>query len=151
MLEIYVDGDGCPVKEEVYRVARRYGVAVHVVANSPMRVPAEPAIRLVVVGSGFDEADDWIAGRIGPGDVAITNDVRLAARCLARGARVIGSKGQVHTDESIGGTVAGRDLMEGLRAMGVVTPGPASFSPKHRSQFLSSLDEAVQGIKRKGR
>ncbi len=150
MFEIYVDGDGCPVKEEVYRVARRYGWVVHVVANSSMRVPAEETIRLVVVGNGFDEADDWIAERIGPGDVAVTNDVRLAARCVGRGARVLGSKGQVHTEESIGGTLAGRDLMDGLRQMGVLTPGPASFSPKHRSHFLSRLDEAIQAIRRKG-
>src|SRR5271167_1741433 len=98
---IYLDADACPVKEEVYRVARRYDIRVYVVANSPLRVPQDALIELVVVKGGFDAADDWIAERIGVGDIAITADILLADRCLRRGARVLGPKGLAFTEEAI--------------------------------------------------
>src|SRR5947209_2942519 len=100
MLTLYVDADACPVKQEVYRVARRYELPVKVVANAPLRVPADPRVELVV-RPGFGAADDWIAGQAGPGDVVVTADIPLAARCLARGARVLGPKGQPFTDNDL--------------------------------------------------
>src|SRR5205085_1582689 len=113
MLTIYIDADACPVKDEVYRVARRYAMPVAVVANAPLRVPASGQVQLVV-RSGFGAADDWIAEQAGPGDVVITADIPLAGRCLARGARVLGPKGQPFTDNDIGSALAMRDLMEEL-------------------------------------
>lgn len=148
MLEVYVDADGCPVKEEVYRVARRYGLTVWVVSNRPVRVPMEDRIFPVAVGGAFDAADDWIEGRIGEGDIAVTADLPLAARCLRKGAAVLGPKGQVHDEETIGGALAGRELMDQLRQMGMATGGPAPMTPRDRSAFLSRMDETVQRIRR---
>src|SRR5436309_1702769 len=147
MLTIYVDADACPVKEEVYRVARRYGVRVVVVANAPLRVPADPLVELVV-RTGFGAADDWIAGQVGPGDVAVTADVPLAARCVANGAVVLDPKGRRLDAASVGEAVAVRDLMDGLRQAGVATGGPAPMAAKDRSRFLSRLDEAVNAARR---
>ena len=147
MLTIYVDADACPVKQEVYRVARRYGMRVAVVANAPLRVPADELIELVVRPC-FGAADDWIAGQAGPGDVVVTADIPLAARCLARGARVLDPKGRPFTDNDIGSALALRDLMDGLRQGGTVTGGPAPMTPKDRSRFLSKLDEAVNAVRR---
>ena len=142
MLTIYVDADACPVKDEVYRVARRYALPVKVVANAPLRVPADPLVELVV-RPGFGAADDWIAEQAGPGDVVVTADIPLAARCLAKGARVLSPKGQPFTDNDIGAALAMRDLMDELRQGGAVTGGPAPMTAKDRSRFLSKLDEAV--------
>src|SRR5918911_3286660 len=114
MLTIYVDADACPVKEEVYRVARRYGLRVLVVANAPLRVPADALVELIV-RPGFGAADDWIAEQAGPGDVVVTADIPLAARCLAKGARVLGPKGRGFTDNDIGAALAMRDLTDMLR------------------------------------
>lgn len=147
MLTVYVDADACPVKDEVYRVARRYAVRVAVVANAPLRVPADDLVGLVV-RPGFGAADDWIADQAGPGDVVVTADVPLAARCLARGARVLDPKGRPFTDNAIGTALATRDLMDGLRQAGVATGGPAPMTPKDRSRFLSKLDEAVNAVRR---
>ena len=140
---LYVDGDGCAVKEEVYRVAERYRLPVWVVANRWMRTPDSPRIESVIVGDGLDAADDWIAERAGPRDVVITADIPLAARCLDNGARVLGPKGREFTDESIGGALAGRAISSHLREIGVVTGGPAPMAKKDRSRFLSRLDEIV--------
>ena len=150
-MSIFVDADACPVKEEVYRVARRHGVKVHVVANAPLRVPPEDLIELVVVRGGFDAADDWIVAHIGPGDVAITTDIPLADRCLKRGARVLGPKGNVFTEDSIGEALATRALLDMLRQSGEVGGGPAPFAKADRSRFLSKLDEALHAIRRQGR
>ncbi len=147
MRTIYVDADACPVKDEVYKVARRYGLQVAVVANAPLRVPADPLIELVV-RPGFGAADDWIAEQAGPGAVVVTADVPLAARCLAKGALALGPKGHRWTDRDIGNALATRDLMEGLRRCGVRTGGPAPMTPKDRSRFLSKLDEAVNAVRR---
>jgi uncharacterized protein YaiI (UPF0178 family) len=149
-MAIYVDGDACPVKEETYRVARRHGVKVFVVANAIMRVPAEELIELVVVRGGFDMADDWIVERIGAGDVAITTDIPLAERCLAKGARVLGPKGHTFTEDAIGEAMATRALLDMLRQSGEFGGGPAPFGKPDRSRFLSKLDETLHAIRKRG-
>jgi len=146
-LTIYIDADACPVKEEIYRVARRYQMHVTVVANAPQRVPTDPLVELVV-RPGFGAADDWIAEQAGPADIVITADIPLAARCLAKDARVLDAKGHVHTDSSIGSALAMRDLMNDLRQDGTVTGGPEPMTAKDRSKFLSKLDEAVNALRR---
>ena len=148
MLHIYVDADACPVKQEVYRVARRYGLAVTLVANSWMRVPDESWLALEVVGEGFDAADDWIVGRVRPDDIVITADVPLASRCLKGGARVIGPTGKPFTDDNIGQAVATRDLLAGIRGAGEMTGGPPPITKRDRSRFLQQLDEVIQSIRR---
>ena len=146
MTEIYIDGDACPVREEVYRVATRLGLGVFVVSNGsrPIRPPGLPNVRMILVGAGSDAADDWIAERIGANDVCVTSDVPLAARCLAKGARALGPNGRVWTPSNIGGALAGRELSRHLRELGVTTRGPAPLSKQDRSRFLSALDTAVQ-------
>ena len=150
-MPIYVDGDACPVKEEVYRVARRYGLRVWVVANEWLRVPEEPLIARIIVAEGLDRADDWIAERIGPGDIAITADVPLADRCVKRGARVIAPNGRPFTEASIGADLATRDLMTALREAGEIRGGGRPFTKQDRSRFLGALDTAIQAIRRTGR
>lgn len=146
---IYVDADACPVKEEVYKVARRVGCDVRVVANSFIRTPGEPRIQFVLVDAGADAADDWIAERAKAGDVVVTNDIPLAARSLEMGAEVISPTAKVFTAAMIGAALATRDLMEHLRSFGQVTSGPPPFAPKDRSAFLSALDAAINRAKRK--
>ncbi len=148
MLTIYVDADACPVKEEVYRVALRCELQVRVVANSFIQTPRSALVELVTVGSGDDVADDWIAERAGPGDIVVTADIPLAARCLEAGARVVGSKGVEFTEESIGGALAGRALAQHLREAGVDAGGPAPMSKKDRGRFLNTMDAIVQSIRR---
>lgn len=148
MLNIYVDADACPVKEEVYRVARRYGLGVTLVANAPFRVPADENFQLVVVPGGIDVADDWIAERAAEGDVVITADIPLAARCLARGARVIGTTGNPFTEDNVGGALATREILSHLRESGEITSGPPPFAPRDRSRFLQALDAAIQSVRR---
>ena len=147
MLTIYVDADACPVKDEVYRVAIRYAMRVAVVANASLRVPAGELVELVV-RPGFGAADDWIAEQAGAGDVVVTADIPLAARCLAKGARVLDAKGRAFTDNDIGSALALRGLLDELRQGGVVTGGPAPMTPKDRSRFLFKLDEAVNAVRR---
>lgn len=148
MLDVYVDADGCPVKEEVYRVARRYGLTVYVVSNRPINVPLEERVHAVVVDDAFDATDDWIVEHIGEGDIAITADLPLADRCIKRGACVLGPKGQVHDEDSIGEALATRELMDQLRQMGATTGGPSPMSKRDRSIFLSRLDETIQRVRR---
>lgn len=147
-MAIYVDADACPVKEEVYRVARRHQAPVFVVANASLRVPAEPLIELVLVRGGFDAADDWIAERAGPADVVITADIPLAERCLKAGARVLGPKGHVFTEDSIGEALATRALLDMLRQSGEFGGGPAPFARADRSRFLAKLDELLHAVRR---
>ncbi|MFO0851913.1 MAG: YaiI/YqxD family protein [Gemmataceae bacterium] len=147
MPTIYVDADACPVKPEVYKVAGRYGIPVVVVANSPMMVPSNPPVELVVV-PGFGAADDWIAGKAGPGDIAVTADVPLAARCVAAGAVALSPKGRLLDANTVGEALAVRDLMEGLRTAGTATGGPAPMTAKDRSRFLAELDKAVHAARR---
>jgi uncharacterized protein len=148
MLHIYVDADACPVKEEVYRVARRYELRVTLVANSPLRVPADERIELVVVPGGLDVADDWIAERATKGDIVITADIPLAARCLASGARVIGTTGNPFTEDNVGNALATREILSHLRDSGEITSGPPPFAKRDRSRFLQALDSAIQSVLR---
>ena len=144
MTTLFIDADACPVKDEVYRVARRYGLKVFVVSNGWMQVPrGEPLIEQVVVDAGPDVADDWIAERASPGDVVITADIPLADRCLKAGAQALKSNGQPFTPDSIGSALAGRMVGEHLRSIGVATAGPPPFSAADRSRFLQALDQAV--------
>lgn len=145
---IFVDADACPVKEEIYRVARRTGTAVRIVANSYFRVPLEPLVEQVVVGDGFDAADDWIAARAGAHTVVVTGDILLADRCVHAGATVLGHDGRRFTAASIGNAVAARALAEHRRAMGESGGGPAPFAAADRSRFLSALDEAIGRLRR---
>ena len=147
MLTIYIDADACPVKDEVYRVARRYALRVMVVANAPLRIPSDGLMEMVV-RSGFGAADDWIAEQAGPGDIVVTADIPLAARCLGKGACVLDPKGRRFTDNDIGSALAMRDLMDELRQGGAVTGGPAPMTSKDRSRFLSKLDEAASAVRR---
>lgn len=142
---IYVDADACPVKEEVYKVARRCGCAVFVVANMFIRTP--PGVEAVVVDAGPDVADDWIAERVQSGDIVITNDIPLASRTLKAGGSALGANGKPFTQASIGSALAQRELMEHLRSFGEVTGGPKPFSQADRSRFLNALDAAVQRAK----
>ncbi|MEO7793455.1 MAG: YaiI/YqxD family protein [Thermoanaerobaculia bacterium] len=145
MPRILIDADACPVKEEIYRVARRLAVPVVVVANSRMRVPLAATIELVVVASGqLDDVDDWIAERAGPGDIVVSADIRLAARCLAGGAQVLAPDGRPFTEEGIGSALATRELMAGLREAGTMSGGPKPFAAADRSRFLHALDLAVR-------
>jgi len=144
MFEIFVDADACPVKEEVYVVASRYNVPVVLVANQRMRTPTDLDVTLVVVESGPDVADDWIAEHVREHDVVVTADIPLAARCLERRASALGSDGRPFTEDMIGGALASRQLGADLREMGVVGRGPAALSARDRSRFLSRLDEMVQ-------
>ena len=145
---IYVDADGCPVKNEVYRVAKRYGLKVYLVSNSRMRIPQEELFELVIVDEQFNAADDWIVEQVRDNDIVVSADIPLAARCLEKGARVIDPKGRVFTKESIGDALANRELMAYLRDMGNMTGGPAPFEKKDRSRFLQRLDDIIQAAVR---
>ncbi len=148
MLNIFVDADACPVKEEVYRVAGRFGLNVTLVANSRMRVPTEPWIALQIVTDGLDAADNWIADHVEPNDIVVTADIPLAHRCLEKGARIIGPTGKPFTEDNIGQSVATRNLLSELRDAGVVMGGPAPLTKRDRSRFLQQLDEVIQSIRR---
>ena len=148
VLEIYVDADACPVKSEVYRVAERHGLRVHIVAHQAMRVPDRDWIAATILPEAPDAADDWIAEHIQADDICITSDVPLVDRCLKCGARVIGPKGRVFTESSIGDVLATRNLLTHLRDAGQITGGPAPFAEKDRSRFLNVLHETIVAIKR---
>ena len=145
---IYVDADACPVKDEIYRVAIRHGLPVSVVAGNFIRVPRDPLIERIAAGSGMDAADDWIAEHAGKGDIVITSDIPLASRCVKAGCEVIAPNGKPFTEQSIGMTLAVRNLMTDLRSSGEVTGGPRSFAPRDRSAFLSALDQAIRRVRR---
>jgi uncharacterized protein YaiI (UPF0178 family) len=147
-IEIFVDADACPVKDEVYKVAHRYGLKVWVVANAFMTVPAHPRIERVIVEAGPDVADDWIAERAQAGDIVVTNDIPLAERALGAGAAVIAPNGRVFTRDSIGAAIAQRAIMEQIRSTGEFTGGPRPFERADRSRFLQALDEAVNRSRR---
>lgn len=144
MIAIFVDGDGCPVKDETYVVATRYGVPVALVANSWLHVPHGFGVEMVVVEQGPDAADDWIVEHLEPGDVVVTADLPLAARCLKAGARVLGTTGRAFSEDSIGDLLATRDLKEHLRGAGILSGGPPPMSARDRSRFQAKLDELVQ-------
>jgi uncharacterized protein YaiI (UPF0178 family) len=147
---IYIDADACPVKEEVYKVAGRYSVNVCVVANSRMKTPLDGRVTLKMVPGGFDGTDDWIADQAGPGDIVVTSDIPLAARCIRSGARVLGTRGEEFTEAGIGDALAMRALKDHLRQTGEITGGPAPMDRKSRSRFLSTLDEIINAVGREG-
>ena len=150
MTAIYVDADACPVREEIYRVATRLQAPVYVVSNGsrPIRAPGLPNVEMVMVASGPDAADDWIAERIGPADLCATADIPLAARCLARGARALAFNGREWTQANIGNALAGRAIGQHLREIGVQTGGPTALTPRDRSAFLNALDRLVHAARR---
>ena len=147
-LRILVDADACPVKAEVYRVARRYDLRVTLVAGAWMRIPDVPNLALEVVDQGFDAADDWIVARAGDGDIVITADIPLAARCLERGAHVLGPTGRPFTTANIGDAVATRNLLSEMRGAGLDSGGPPPFDARDRSRFLQALDRAVHALRK---
>jgi uncharacterized protein len=148
LITIYVDADGCPVKNEVYRVARRVGLKVCLVSNSKMGIPQEELFELVIVNGQFNAADDWIVEQVRGNDIVVSADIPLAARCLEKDARVIDPRGRVFTKESIGDALANRELMAYLRDMGNMTGGPAPFDKRDRSRFLQRLDDVIQAAVR---
>ncbi|MGJ3230890.1 MAG: YaiI/YqxD family protein [Oceanicaulis sp.] len=147
-MTVYVDADACPVKDEVIRVAERHKTEVKLVCDSGLRRPQSAWAELVIVPEGADAADDWIAERIGPGDICITGDIPLADRCLKAGAKALDHRGQAFTANSIGSKLAMRDLMSDLRSAGMETGGPKGFAPRDRSAFLNALEQAFQDTKR---
>ena len=149
-LVVLVDADACPVKNEIYRVAGRHGIKTYVVCNSFIQVPRDPRIERVVVPEGMNVADDWIAEKARPGAVVVTADIPLAGRCVKLGATAIAPNGRLFTEDSIGMTLATRNLMEELRSAGAVTGGPQPFTQKDRSAFLSALDLAIVRLTRAG-
>ncbi|MBA3686817.1 MAG: YaiI/YqxD family protein [Planctomycetes bacterium] len=150
MLHIYIDADACPVKDETYRVAKRYGLSVTVVANQWMNMPNDPTVRLEVVDDGFDAADDWIVAHVGKGDIVISEDIPLAARCLAKGARVITGRGSLFDADSIGSALASRELMQYLRGAGDVRGGPKPMQASDRNAYLQALDKLIHAVKKHG-
>lgn len=148
MTEIYIDADACPVKEETLRVARRHKLKTYIVSDGGVRPERDPLVEMVYVASGEDAADNWIAERIARADVCVTNDIRLAARCLDNGARAIKPNGEPFSEAGIGMAVANRNLMADLRETGAVTGGPAPFSKADRARFLDRLEQLVRAAQR---
>jgi hypothetical protein len=147
-IKIYIDADACPVKEETYKVAMRYGLRTFVVSNKFIQVPKASLIERAVVSAGADVADDWIVEHLHAGDVVVTNDIPLAARALAKGAHAVAPHGRAFTEDSIGMALAQRALMDHIRSTGEATGGPPPFSPAHRSQFLQALDQIISRERR---
>lgn len=148
MPEIYIDGDACPVKHEILRVAERHGLKVHLVSGSYLHMPEHPLLNRIVAGDKFDAADDWIAEHIGRSDIAITADIPLAGRCLKRGAHVLGPTGKPFNETNIGQALAMRELNAHLRDTGEIKGYNPSFSKKDRSRFLEALEQVIQTIAR---
>ncbi|MBK19069.1 MAG: hypothetical protein CMM52_09585 [Rhodospirillaceae bacterium] len=148
MVEIYVDADACPVKDEIERVATRHGLKTYLVCDGGIRPSQNPLLQLVVVSQGTDAADDWIAEHIGKADICVTNDIPLADRCLKQGAFALKPNGEIYTDDSIGMALATREIMQGLRETGEVTGGPRPFSKADRSKFLDRMEVTVQAAKK---
>ena len=147
MLRILVDADAVPVKQEIFRVALRYGIKVIMVANSPVNIPEEDWLESVIVSGRFDAADDWIVENTQKDDIVVTADIPLASRCLKKASRVLDYRGRIFTENSIGNLLATRDLMAHLRDIGVNTGGPKVFGKNDRSRFLQSLDTIIQSIR----
>lgn len=140
---VYIDADACPVKDETYKVAGRYGLVTWVVSNSFIQIPKSDMIRRMIVDAGPDVADDWIADQVAPGDVVVTNDFPLAGRVLEKGGDAVAPNGKPFTSDSIGAALAQRALMEHIRSTGEITGGPPPFSAASRSQFLQTLDQTI--------
>ena len=148
MIQIYVDADASPVRDDALKVARRYGLKIYFVANFKIRFPKDELIEMVVVSEDLDAADDWILERISDQDIVVTGDVPFAARCVKKGTRVVDFRGRVFTEDSIGEALANRDLMTYLRDLGTMTGGPTPRKKRDQSRFLQSLDEQIQALLR---
>ena len=150
MTILYIDADACPVKAETLKVAERHAVEVVIVSNGGIRPSRDPMVKTVVVPEGPDAADMWIADRIGPGDICITGDIPLAARCLEAGAQALKHNGEPFTPANIGTLLGMRDLMADIRAANPlgIPGGGKPFSPADRSRFLQALDQMVRRAKR---
>jgi uncharacterized protein YaiI (UPF0178 family) len=144
MVEIYIDADACPVKDETIRVANRHKLKTWLVCDGGIRPSRDPMVELVVVAQGADAADDWIADHIQPADICVTNDIPLAARCLKQGGLAIKPNGEHFTENGIGMALAQRELMQSLRERGEITGGPKPFNRRDKSEFLNQLEMAVQ-------
>ena len=154
MFIIYVDADACPVKDEVYRVAKRYEWKVVVAANAHMFVPKNPLFELVVQAASFNAVDDWIAENADAGDIVVTADIPLAERCLSKKAKVIDPKGRRFTNKDIGHMMATREIMNILRQNPMSerhAGGPSAMTPQHRSNFLSQLDRTIHEVKKEAK
>jgi uncharacterized protein YaiI (UPF0178 family) len=149
-MRIFIDADACPVKDETYRVAQRYGLTTTVVSNSFMQIPRSSLIQRMIVDAGPDAADDWIAAECRPGDIVVTNDIPLAERVLKAGGAAIASNGRAFTADSIGAALASRAIAEHIRSMGEMTGGLKPFAAADRSAFLQALDQAVVKARRQG-
>ena len=147
-IEILIDADACPVKDETYKVALRHQVPVTLVSNSFLRVPPHPLIKHLTVSDGFDAADDKVVELSHAASAVVTADILLAERALKAGAIVLGPNGKPFTENSIGGAIATRAIMADLRAGGDQVGGAAPFSKADRSRYLSALDEALNRLKR---
>ncbi|MEM1385512.1 MAG: YaiI/YqxD family protein [Pseudomonadota bacterium] len=152
MTALYIDADACPVRAEAMRVAERHGVRVYVVSNGGIRPSPHPLVETVIVAEGPDAADRWIAERAGPGDVCVTADIPLAARCLEAGAQAIRHTGEAFTQANIGHQLAMRDLMADMRAANPLGAGGGNraFSKADRSRFLDGLERMLRAAKRVG-
>ena len=148
---IYLDADACPVKDLVYRTAARYKLPLKVVANAPMRIPAdaESVARSIVVPGSPDAADDWIAEHATDSDLVLTADIPLAARAIEIGSMCIDFRGNHFNPNKIGDALASREINAMLRQMGEITGGPSAFSKKDRSNFASTLDAAANKLARR--
>ncbi len=144
MNKIYVDGDACPVKDEIVRVATRHSLQVFLVSNQGMRRSLGPLVQAILVGSEFDAADNWIVEHISANDIAITADIQLAARCLQKDAQAINPNGKIFTPENMGDALATRELSSYLREAGEIRGNNPSFSKQDRSNFLQALDVTIQ-------
>jgi uncharacterized protein len=146
---IYVDADACPVRDETVRVAERHGQQVVMVSNGGIRPSRHPLVRIEIVPEGPDAADRWIAERMGPGDLCVTGDIPLAARCLAAGGRALRPNGEAFSQANIGQALAMRDLMADLRAADPFRKGGGRpFGRSDRSRFLDALDRELRAALR---
>lgn len=150
MIKIFIDADGCPVKDEIYKVAHRYKIDVVVVANKRLNIPVHVSIQMKVVNGGFDAADDWIVENSKQNDIVVTSDILLASRCVSKQVRALDPKGKEFTEDNIGIAVANRELMQNLRHMGEMRGGPSPIDKRDKSQFLSRLDQIIQSLKKSG-
>jgi len=148
MVDIFIDADACPVKDETLRVAARHGLKTYMVSDGGIRPSQMPLVELVIVTQGPDAADNWIADHIQKADICITSDIPLAARCLKRFALAIKPNGEPFTENGIGMALANRELMQTLRESGEITGGPKPFSKSDRSQFLNRLETTVRAALR---
>ena len=138
VLDIFVDADACPVKQEIYRVAERYKLTVILVSNTWMNIPHNNWLKLMIVDDQLDAADNWIVDHVEDNDIVITTDIPLASRCLAKNTQVLTPKGRIFSENSIGDALANRELHSHLRDLGIMTGGSAPFQKKDRSRFLQS-------------